>query len=502
MQDTIKRRSRSGLRALLSASPKWFAAWGLAGLALRLAFVLRAPMVLPDSLVYGDIARNWLQRHVYGLTTAQGLAPTDIRLPGYPAFLAFWFRLAGVDHYGVALLAQAAVDLATCLVIALLAQRVARVSDPRKAGKWAFALAAVFPLTANYTAAALTETLAIFFAALAVMSAVDGIHHLDPAPPLEDSGAPASHGHPCPRTSPWILSGLAIAASILLRPDGGILLIAIGGYLLWRLAAKPDKLRIIRAGLLLGVCSLAPLIPWTIRNAVTLRVFQPLAPETATNPGEFYPYGFIRWERTWVADYASLEDIHFNVSGDTILFDALPARACDNDDERRRTAELFAAYNQTVTLTPALDGQFAELARERIRRTPLRYYLELPALRALDMWLRPPTQLLDVDVHWWTFDDPHDEAISLSLAALNVAVLAAAAWVFLRRRVACAGLLLGFLAVRTVIVAAIIFPEPRYMLECYPVVLAAAGVFLGNLRMTTRRSATQDRQDAAVVAGR
>src|SRR6202044_2525536 len=105
---------------------------------------------------------------------------------------------------------------------------------------------------------------------------------------------------------------LAIGGAILLRPDGGILLASIGGYLLILLfriraaaanttaitssaansqTAKPEArspkplLRlgrearaILRAGLLLALGAAIPLIPWTVRNLHTLRRFQPLAP--------------------------------------------------------------------------------------------------------------------------------------------------------------------------------------------------------------------------------
>ena len=81
-----------------------FAAALLAGLLLRLWFIARFSQIAGDTLLYGDIARNWLQHGVYGFTrTLNGLPapprPTLIRLPGYPLFLAACFRLFGLNRY-------------------------------------------------------------------------------------------------------------------------------------------------------------------------------------------------------------------------------------------------------------------------------------------------------------------------------------------------------------------------------------------------------------------
>ena len=73
----------------------------LAAFVLRLFFYFRFPHVTGDSLIYGDIARNWLQHGIYGLSHAEGPLPTWIRLPGYPAFLAACFLLFGSETRGL-----------------------------------------------------------------------------------------------------------------------------------------------------------------------------------------------------------------------------------------------------------------------------------------------------------------------------------------------------------------------------------------------------------------
>ena len=135
------------------------------------SFLLRFPGITTDSFVYGDIAKNWLQHGIYGLSGTEEISATYIRLPGYPAFLAAIFAIFGMEHYRAALVVQMFVDIGTCLVIADMARRLI---SPR-AAKAAFLLAALCPFLASYAAAALTETLEIFFTALALDFAIAGL---------------------------------------------------------------------------------------------------------------------------------------------------------------------------------------------------------------------------------------------------------------------------------------------------------------------------------------
>jgi hypothetical protein len=62
------------------------------------------------------------------------------------------------------------------------------------------------------------------------------------------------------------------------------------------------------AGIMIVVIALAPLAPWTVRNFRTLHHFQPLAPRYANETDELVPRGFNRWVKTWITDYASVEE--------------------------------------------------------------------------------------------------------------------------------------------------------------------------------------------------
>jgi 4-amino-4-deoxy-L-arabinose transferase-like glycosyltransferase len=281
--DSAKTRYIRCVREIVRQHFRFFLFATLAGLALRLLFIFRYPAITTDSFIYGDIAKNWLQHGIYGLS-GDGISPTYIRLPGYPAFLAAIFTIFGMEHYRAVLVVQMFVDIGTCFLIADMARRVVS----QRAAKWAFLLAALCPFLADYAAAALTETLEIFFTALALDFAIAGVDALDEG-----------------KSRSWVGCGLAIGAAILLRPDGGLLLVAIGLYLAWiasvRVREKRSYFPVLRAAVVLGVVSLAPLVPWTLRNLHTMQRFQPLAPRYANEEDEYVPMGFNHWVKTWMA---------------------------------------------------------------------------------------------------------------------------------------------------------------------------------------------------------
>ena len=456
---------------------RFFLAASLAAVALRLVFVLHFPAVVDDSRLYADIAENWLQHGIYGITDSGQIMPTLSRLPGYPAFLAAIFAVFGWGNFRAVLLIQVLFDLGTCFLIADLARRFAS----ERAAKVAFLLAALCPFLANYSAAVLTETLEIFFTALALDLAMRGI-----AAFLRN---PESNQTPVPLT--WAGCGLSIGGCILLRPDGGILFGAVAAY--WFLiflrsfvvrlkqtSGMPRLRPMLRVGVILTVGAFAPLIPWTLRNLHTMHRFEPLAPRYANDSDELLMPGFNRWTKTWMADSSSVEEIYWKVPGDDIDVTRLPQRAFDSAQQRQTTEQLFADYSRDKEITPELDARFAALAAARIHAAPLRYYIWLPILRIADMWLRPRTELLPSDPRWWEFDDdPTWLTVSIVFGLINLAYVAAAAACLWRSRNSFgAGLLLMFLALRSLFLGTLENPEPRYTLECYPVVIVAAAVFL------------------------
>lgn len=454
------------MRELVRKNLRFFLLFSSAALLLRLIFLLRFPAVVTDSFIYGDIAKNWLQHGIYGLSGPDEISPTYIRLPGYPAFLALIFAIFGIDHYRAALFVQILVDLGTCFLCAAIARRLLG----ERQAKFAFMLAALCPFLAEYSTAALTETLEIFFTTLTLHLAFRA---------LESA-----------RLRDWAACGAACGAAILLRPDGGLLLFALEMHLLARIVHRrrsPSTVTakgLVLAGMLVASISVLPLVPWTLRNWQVFHRFQPLAPRYANQEDEFVPMGFNHWVKTWIADYTSVEEIYWAVPGGKLDADLLPSRAFDTPQQQEETAALFADYNPVLHITPELDQRFQAISAERIGAHPARYYLWLPALRIADMWLRPRTEILPSNSRWWEFDDePLGLAIAIAWGAINLLYVFAAIAGWVRcRKAEWLGLLILFVVLRSLFLGSLENPEPRYTLEMYPIVIVLAGAALAGRR--------------------
>ena len=432
----------------------------VAGAALRLWFIHAYPEVQGDPLVYGSIAKNWMLHGVYGSTTSGELRPTLIRLPGYPQFLALCFKLFGMEHYHAVMFLQTVVDLASCILIAAFTRRIWN----RRAAWWALWLAVLCPFTANYAAAPLTETLEIFWISVAFYALSRFLQADEESPQWR-----------------WaLLQALAWSYAALLRPDGALLAVALCPAMAWYGRKRWGAKRITRYAAVAAVLSVLPFIPWTMRNWRTFHVFQPLAPRYATDPGEPTNPGFNRWTKTVCVDLACTWEVYWNADTDVIDMAKLPSRAFDSPAQYEQTRHLLDDYNKTISLTPSLDERFSQLATDRIRRHPLRYYLSLPLARLADMWLRPRTELLWIELRWWDYDHHESETIfAAAYAALNLLYLIGAA-LGLRRWPPLAGAMVAFIVLRSALLATIEAPEPRYTLECFPILIALAAIAIAS----------------------
>jgi hypothetical protein len=437
----------------------WVGLLALAGgAALRLWFIHSYPEVQGDPLIYGGIAKNWMLHGVYGSTTSGMLQPTLIRLPGYPLFLMLCFKLFGMEHYHAVMYAQTAIDLGTCLLIAAIACRLWN----EKAGWWALWLACMCPFTANYAATPLTETLELFMIALAVYALLRFLY--------------------APEWKWTLLQALAWSYAALLRPDGALLAVALCPAMVWYGRRRWHVTRMMRMALTAGLLSVLPFVPWAIRNWRTFHVIQPLAPRYATDPGEDTLPGFNRWTKTVCVDLTCTWEIYWNANSDLIKPETLPARAFDSPAQRAKTLALLRDYNATTTVSPEIDARFAALAAERIHDHPLRYYVEMPLARVADMWLRPRTELLWIELRWWQYNLHHSETeFAAAYAGVNLLYLLLALW-GLRRWPLLSGAMVAFILLRCALLATIEAPEPRYTLECFPMVIALASVALAPKR--------------------
>jgi hypothetical protein len=457
--------------------PRSWWIWIAFGSALRLAFIIFPRPGDDDTSDYLELGHNLLHHGIYGFNDGATISPTLFRLPGYPIFLAIFEQLfAGIWPHAwlnSVYLFQGAADVASGILLAMFVRRHLGPSS----AQLTLALAMLCPFTAVYVGIGMTEPLSIFAISL-------GLYAADRVIAAELAGSRD--------VTALILAGCAAGIAIVLRPDGAALLIAIGAGLFFYprrgfSSTKPSRVSLHRAlaiSALFCIIALLPLVPWTIRNWTTFHVFQPLAARFA-DPGEVSIAGPRRWLRTWTIEYINTANVCWNFPGDTIDLADIPSRAYDSPEQRAQTIALINEYNQTTTLTPHLQAAFTALADERISAHPFRYYIELPLLRLADMFLRPRTEAFYLDVFWWRWSEhPGQTLWAIFLGLINLFYVAAALWGFVRRRVPWPIMLGIFVILRSVVIAGMENPEPRYTLVFFPVLFVAAAAAFSRTQAT------------------
>jgi hypothetical protein len=466
-------QSSAGKGAYAAVSTKMrasIALAALAGLALRAFFVLKFPVTdSGDAPFYIELAWNWLKNRVYGFPINGVLTPVDMRTPGYPAFLAAIFAFAGNSQRAV-MLVQAVVDVATCFLIAWIAARLAPRQYRQRVAIAALWLAALCPFTANYTAVVLTETLTIFLTALVILVLL--------RTKIGGGASDDSAGRNF-FANPWLLGGIVAGLGTLVRPETPLILLSAGLVLLGKCWRPRDWGKLFRAGALMGIGLILPLAPWAARNWRVLHEVRFLAPRYSELPGEYTPHGFIDWTNTWLWRFRDVYLTHWKLNEEEIPVDSLPPYAFDSPEERDRVSDLLDEYNEQLTIGPDLDGKFRGIARERTARHPLRTYVKVPFLRCFALWFTPRVELLPISGHLtplsleWEDDRPDFlRAVAFALGNIFFIGLGLAGTWAARGRPGVAFLIV-FIVVRTVFFAyAVETTEPRYVLECFPALLA------------------------------
>ena len=524
------------------------------------------------------MARNLVERHVYSHESEPPYAPSLIRVPGYPLFLAGIYSVFADGDKTAVRIAQALIDTLTCALIAMIAFLwEPDEKNKRRSSIAALALAAVCPFTVIYVATILTETITMFLAVGMCLTATLAL-------------TATSQGR---MFCLWVATGLIAGTAVLFRPDSGLFALAIGLTLVVatlacagdvRLTRKREEIlyRTARASYLGAVFSLAfclVLVPWAIRNYRVFHLFQPLSPAHAEMPGEFVPRGYCTWLRTWIDDGRYIGPVLWSLDYAPIKLTDFPDRAFDSADEKQSVGELLNKYNhpseepglftdeqkagqaapddesnqseesdsdsgeskaqtdedqedevnkdkaddkgdeeeeedqadadapadqatdQSVEMTPEIDAGFAQIARARIARHPLHYYVLLPLKRAHALWFNTHSEYYPFQGELLPLDDldyDHQQQYWLPLCAgltLLYTLLGLAGGFSLWRTnhwVARQWLLLAALMIfpRLGFFATLENPEPRYTVEFFPFLTILGGIaltrILGGIRAGLR----------------
>ncbi|MCU1430283.1 MAG: hypothetical protein JWL83_4283, partial [Actinomycetia bacterium] len=268
-------RDSPAVRARLSAISRetWLLTAIVAvGTALRGAWVAYAarPLGFPlggDPLGY--VIRADDLAHGRGYHSFLTLKPTAFQPPGWPMVLAAWYWIANHTPLPDNLWKEAgALNVIIAVVSMLLLFAIGRRLFDARIGLIAAGIYALWPNLIYYTGAAALET----FFILTVLLVIWLLLHF---------------GWPDAERVPLIglvLAGLVTGEMVLVRPFGGVVVIAM--VIVGIVAGRGWRKTLTEAGVILGAAILV-LLPWTIRNGVDLHAFVPVA----TNFGETFCIG-------------------------------------------------------------------------------------------------------------------------------------------------------------------------------------------------------------------
>jgi 4-amino-4-deoxy-L-arabinose transferase-like glycosyltransferase len=254
---------------------------------LMLGFGLRAYRVVEPLPVPGDDAHAYyaLSKSLYTEGSFGGPTfkdPSDWS-PGAPLLYAAGFYATAGAREGTARIIELLLGLATIVVVYLLGRRIAC----RPAGLLAAFAVAVYPPFIHSVGALYSEPAAMLTlpaAVLAFLWASDP----RPADPARGScrGAEGPAGSPRAVLDPpaprhprvrWLVPGLLLGATALIRPEYLLVGIAFAALALIRVGRQQGWKPGLACTALLTVGLLLPIVPWAIRNQVVLHRTVPIS---------------------------------------------------------------------------------------------------------------------------------------------------------------------------------------------------------------------------------
>jgi hypothetical protein len=428
-----------------------------AALAFRIAVVASWHAPAGDGIQYYKLSQE-LWRHGRFAFGPEPQEPIWSRLPGYPLFLALVVHGApvGLDtHLRRATVANALLDVGTALLMASL---LARRRSGRGAPELTFALVIFCPLVLFLSCYGLTESLATFLGALEVWLAARA----------------AERGSLALIAAAGLTGGVAQMVRVDMLGFVPVVLV------LWLGATAIPRRRIAAGAGLFALAFALGFAPWPLRNQLRFGEPHPMGTEWIAQDGSPLPTGMLRWMRSWSGNrpgeayplmmVANRRPLDPNKRGE--LLDVM----FDDEAERAEVTALYRRYD-AERLSPDVDAGFAQLARERARKHPLRQYVGLPFLRMITLWSPVPSYELPMrSALLWL---PRLRVLyDIVLMLLLAASVAGVALLFRRDRTLATALVVG-VVVRTFAIAyEHPFPTQRYQAELLPLLMVAAAVAL------------------------
>ena len=527
----------------------------LAAFSFRFTVALALPNDNPeDGRVYSQMARNLLEQHVYSHAKAPPYQPSLIRLPGYSIFVAAIYSACGHGNNTAVRIVHTLLDTLTCALVAMIAYYWEPAAKRKRAASLAaLALAAVCPFTTIYVATVLTETWASLFAVGLCLLATMALLARSFKRSLCWWGTAGLVGGASvffrPDSGLFVAAvGLTLVITGLFQQTGGNgspslqrrLFIVVGqGVLLsvaFAVVLVPWTVRNWREFHLFQPLSpthgempgeFVPrgyytwLKTWVDDRKYTEPVIWSL--DESEIDVEQLPAGAFDSPAERARVIALIEQYNDPPDEEDRATTDQPAATAESTAEAVRSAapaDSSASAKETPVpaadehvqsdsemraaeaapkpveappdLTPALDAAFGQVARERITRAPLRYYLWLPLKRARSLWFGPHADYYPFAGELFPLSDlDHNTHQHLWLP-----MFAGLVWIytwlgfmggwrlwrsreFLSRR----WLLLAVLmiALRLAFFSTMENPEPRYTVEIFPLLAILGGMAIARL---------------------
>jgi 4-amino-4-deoxy-L-arabinose transferase-like glycosyltransferase len=257
-------------------------AWAL----LAVALVLRVTAVAATfdarlTLDPADFSRN-------GLSIAQGHGippsnrapaggPSAYRPPAFPLFLAGVYASVGREAPGIARLVEALLGTIAVGLIGLIAARI----WGRRVGMLALGIAALAPPLVILSTALVSEALFVPLMLGAVLAALEARRSTRPLR--------------------WaIVTGVLVGAAELTRTNALLLLPGLA-LALWAAQPRRGRRALLRVSVMV-VAAVLTVIPWTVRNLLTVHAFVPVSTEVGYTLAGTYNQASradVRWPAVW-----------------------------------------------------------------------------------------------------------------------------------------------------------------------------------------------------------
>jgi len=254
----------------------------VAGFLARLLFGLGygKEIVAPDTAGYIALAKNIVSGAGY-VSEIDGEI-TAYRAPGYPFFLALIYFIYPDSSLDIIKIINSLISSLTIIII----YKITKLCSDNKTSLLSAAIFTIYPASICFCGLILSETLCIFLFSLAILFYIQMLLEVD-----GNSSKKAEVKSP-------VLCGLFLGLATLVRPISFLLPLYLLGF---KILLKKRFSLSIKNIIIIFICFLAVLLPWTIRNYIHFQKIIPVSTMGGLNIWQsLHPdsrgYGFTNWE--------------------------------------------------------------------------------------------------------------------------------------------------------------------------------------------------------------